>query len=351
MEKIKILPCEQILVIAPHPDDESIGCGGLLLKYGKQCDVICLTDGRQGQGDITPIELAQIRKAEFIKVMNKVGVASYNIGAIEDGTLCVHLDCLRDIDFSKYSKVFVTGRNDQHPDHTAALIALKRAIKNQQIDTIEVFEYEVHRHLKNPTHYFYVSQVIDKKKELIRLYDSQIKNVPFDAIAEKMNLENGGNIEYYEAYKLINILSVDEDISADINLQKMREFYWLFARWMRLENHSKRLSDYLLQKKINKVIIYGYKEVGQLVEDGLLRDGVKVVGIIDNNIKLRNKYPEKIINIEEGLDNGYQDITILVTATFYYEDIKNKVEKYGYKNVLSLKSIIEEMEYLEEPHV
>ena len=36
----------RILIVSPHPDDETIGCGGILAKYGSQCDVVVLTDGR-----------------------------------------------------------------------------------------------------------------------------------------------------------------------------------------------------------------------------------------------------------------------------------------------------------------
>ena len=39
---------DKILVVAPHPDDETIGLGGLLLLYGEQIDVLVLTDGSKG---------------------------------------------------------------------------------------------------------------------------------------------------------------------------------------------------------------------------------------------------------------------------------------------------------------
>ena len=45
IKKLEIRPTDKICILAPHADDESIGCGGLLALYGKQCDVVLLTDG------------------------------------------------------------------------------------------------------------------------------------------------------------------------------------------------------------------------------------------------------------------------------------------------------------------
>ena len=48
MDFITIKPNDKCLVLAPHADDESIGCGGLLLKYPNNFEVVVLTDGRKG---------------------------------------------------------------------------------------------------------------------------------------------------------------------------------------------------------------------------------------------------------------------------------------------------------------
>ena len=40
---------DNILVIAPHPDDDVIGCGGVLAaNRGKRIKIIFITDGRHG---------------------------------------------------------------------------------------------------------------------------------------------------------------------------------------------------------------------------------------------------------------------------------------------------------------
>lgn len=68
----------QRLVVAPHMDDESLGCGGLLAKYPDTV-VLCLTDSG-------PVRLAEHRRA-----MEVLGVQNYECLGFEDGLLPQHM--------------------------------------------------------------------------------------------------------------------------------------------------------------------------------------------------------------------------------------------------------------------
>ena len=51
----------------------------------------------------------KIRKAEFLNEMHFLGIEEYWMLDIEDGTLMQHINCLEHIDFSFYTKIFVTA--------------------------------------------------------------------------------------------------------------------------------------------------------------------------------------------------------------------------------------------------
>ena len=56
-----------ILVLSPHPDDESIGCGGTIANHtaaGDQVTVIFLTSGEKGCEGKPPDETCNIREQE-----------------------------------------------------------------------------------------------------------------------------------------------------------------------------------------------------------------------------------------------------------------------------------------------
>ena len=47
MENLSLLKNKKILIVAAHPDDEILGCGGTIIKYKKfsEIEVMFMTDG------------------------------------------------------------------------------------------------------------------------------------------------------------------------------------------------------------------------------------------------------------------------------------------------------------------
>lgn len=67
------------LVIAPHMDDESLGCGGLLAKYPEDATVVVVTQSGDG------------RRAEHAHAMDVLGVRDYRCLDFDDGTTQQHM--------------------------------------------------------------------------------------------------------------------------------------------------------------------------------------------------------------------------------------------------------------------
>ena len=347
LEQLQIEEDEKLLIVAPHPDDESIGTGGILQLYGKQCDVLCLTDGRQGQGDISPNKLKEIRAEEFKNVMKLLGVNSYKMLNIEDGKVLTSLKGLCGVDFTNYSKVFVTSDEDQHPDHTAALKAILEAIQKSNAK-VKCFAYEVHNMISKPTHILDISTAFEQKQKIIRQYKSQVKNYSYDEYAKLFNkvrgMQSGMGFEYAESYKLISEIGNVDVSHVEKELQKMREFYWIYSRWINAIQNGRQVSEYFKIKNYEQVIIYGYKELGKQLYRELTNCGIDVIAIIDKNKKIIENNALNIFEPQELKSEKYFDVPVVVTACFYYEEIANDLSMLGYKKIFSLKNIIEEVE-------
>jgi LmbE family N-acetylglucosaminyl deacetylase len=130
------------LVLAPHPDDETIGCGLLLAKKaqdGYGTSVLLATDGERGWFSSMPRPepdaIVRIRYREWHRALDVLAVAKerrFTLG-FPDGTLCDHEeeaskrigDLLRSL---APTQIFVTGPHDAHPDHRVLARATRRAV-------------------------------------------------------------------------------------------------------------------------------------------------------------------------------------------------------------------------------
>lgn len=190
----------RILVLAPHPDDESIGCGGLLLKYPGQCDVIVLTDGRHGGlSGMNEDETVTLRKSEFEKAMVYAGVRKWFFLGVKDGKLSENFAKFAGLDLSGYDAIFCPAPEENHEDHACVYEFLLR-LKTQA----KIFGYEVWSAIANPSHYIDISDVVDEKKRLIAFYESQVAQVDYMSKTIGLNCFRGmlvyPAIQYAEAY-------------------------------------------------------------------------------------------------------------------------------------------------------
>lgn len=203
-KKWEIKDNEKILILSPHQDDESIGCGGLLSLYGKQCDIILLTDGRYGNPEWSEEETIKIRNLELKNAIEKCGanlIAKFNI---EDSFLYKNINKTKNLKkiLNNYDYVLIPNPKELHPDHMVVkdVIKYNSKLKNK----FKLIYYEVWTAIQNPTHYIDISNVVQQKKELIANYKSQLKHIDYISKILGLNFYRGilFNTDYCEVFEL-----------------------------------------------------------------------------------------------------------------------------------------------------
>lgn len=344
MQVLNIKEDDRILIIAPHPDDECIGPGGILALYPHLCKVVVLTDGRQGQGDVAPETEKEIRKREFVNEMREAGIAGYSMLDYEDGSLMQHTECLETVDLTLYTKIFVTGIHDGHPDHTAACISLRKALANQSVQEVEIYQYEVHSPLQQVSHMLDITNVMEKKMSFIRCHQSQLTGLAYDEMAKSLAkyraLQNRMGECYIETYAIMNLAeSIDDNIiEMQKNLQKSVLFYWALTRWMDLKIGGGNIAEVLKRLEYRRIAVYGYAELGQLLCKELMDTNIDVSYVMDKKVKDTKEMNLPIYFPQSDLPDVD---AVVVTAIYYFDEVQKELLQMGYKKVVSLRELLE----------
>jgi len=208
---------ERLLVLAPHPDDEVIGCGGLLalhLRDGRQVLVMIVTDGSEA-GDAT------VREQESKDGLSVLGTVSPEFLHFHDRHLADEAEelktQLREILASfKPDLIAVPSPVEIHPDHAALSRAFCELI--QQDDSLfaslavaRIVFYEVSYPIR-PNALLDITTVAAKKYAAIAVHASQLAVRDYVSYARGLNAYRAMTLpptaHYAEAYWIVPLPSL-----------------------------------------------------------------------------------------------------------------------------------------------
>lgn len=167
------------LVVAPHPDDESLGCGGSLIRHikaGRRVKIIFLTDGDKGdfEGKFGK-KYVEIRKKSAQKAMDILGVTDYEFWGYGDREFHVAVQdarvrLSRAIEAFRPSLIYAPSPFEAHPDHKVAFEAIWHLRK----------QFDIHLALYEILMAIYPNILVDitaemrLKKKAIKSYSTEV---------------------------------------------------------------------------------------------------------------------------------------------------------------------------------
>ncbi len=168
-------PFRRALIVAPHPDDETLGCGGtmaLLADRGASVTVMTATDGEATKGSrVSPEETARRRRAEAERAAAVVGATPRFLGLADGGLRAQVVELTAALRAAvaelQPEAVFAPWLLDGTPDHRAVAKALGSALASDGANPRpEVWGYEVWTPLV-PNRIVEITSVIGRKREAI----------------------------------------------------------------------------------------------------------------------------------------------------------------------------------------
>lgn len=202
-----------VLVLAPHPDDESIGCGGALHQHATNGDrviVAFLTSGDRGIANLPPTAAAARREQEADRAAAVLGINDLHFLRFPDGGLA---DVVGDaaaqvatlIGSEQPDWLYLPHPGEAHADHRVTAQVAARALPRDAAFAIRGFE--VWTPIAEPHEMDDISAVMAAKLEAIRCYESQVEQLPYERAALALNGYRGAlfaGCEYAEAFNYLD---------------------------------------------------------------------------------------------------------------------------------------------------
>jgi N-acetylglucosamine malate deacetylase 1 len=201
-----------ILIVAPHPDDEAIGCGGTAARHARRGDTVAalfLTSGELGLKNLRPEEAWSIRENEARRSCRVLGIAPAAFLRLPDWMMGEDIPSA----VQKIAPVLAEHRPDRiylphpgewHPDHRASLPILRKAIRKANLAQVELRAYEIWTPLSEHQYVEDITPWMPIKLRALRHHASQIQDWDYVRAVRGLNEFRGamaGRCRYAEVFQ------------------------------------------------------------------------------------------------------------------------------------------------------
>lgn len=241
-DELQLIPYEtsdlrgkKVLIISPHPDDETLGCGGCICLHrmaGDSVKVVCLTNGAKGgtDGDIDKTAYVDLRYKELREACDRLGVDDLEYWNYEDRALFDSPEMIEKLvellNTYRPGLVFAPSPMEIHPDHRASVTFFEEAVCRLNFD-FEIAFYEIGYPMLINT-LVDISDVMETKKRAMAAYASQLDERNYDVVAISMNryrcLTLPKTVTYAEGLFMCNATEVRKTGGIGLISKKMHRY-------------------------------------------------------------------------------------------------------------------------------
>ena len=216
---------KNILVVAVHPDDETLGCGGTLLKNYQQGNnlhwLICTESGEDK--DFIEQRNHKIKRVAKFYNFKSVNELKFKSTKLDDYSLSEIIKKISKVFFDiKPEIIYLPFLHDVHSDHRIIFQAAHACTKSfrypfvkevYMMETLSETEFSpaVQEKTFVPNKFVDITEFFAKKMEIIKVYDDEIDLFPFPRSLE--NIESlakyrgaTANCKYAESFQILKII-------------------------------------------------------------------------------------------------------------------------------------------------
>jgi len=188
---------DKVLIIAVHPDDETLGCGGTLLRHKANGDKIhwmIATDVKESEGFTKELvarrdkEIAQVSKMYDFNSVHKLGLSTMRVDEYSMSELIGPISKI--ISDIKPSILYLPFKSDVHSDHRQIFEAAYACTKSfrypfikkiYMVETLSETEFAPSTKEDSfiPNVFIDITDFMDKKLEIMKIFESEIAEHPF----------------------------------------------------------------------------------------------------------------------------------------------------------------------------